>query len=253
MPSRPAATAPTTRSPASTAAAGRARDLAGDRLQPVALDQHRLAVRRNGDALPRSADAKAEGLTGAAQGRKWSARSKRFKRMIAYCRSAAAPLERIRRARQDDAERLGHPCRRARHRHRPAAAGAEACWTRCALPAPRAMRAPLTAAELELMNLTGDGNGIDMVTMPQALRAQRADGEFLPAAGLRAQSGGAAHRRGGGAHRRDRGQDDKRRKIAGRSRHGGGVLAPHLITTDGSHSDSAGMKVTSISTANITP
>ena len=26
--------------------------------------------------------------------------------------------------------------------------------------------APLTAAELEMMNLTGDGNGIDMVTMP---------------------------------------------------------------------------------------
>lgn len=30
--------------------------------------------------------------------------------------------------------------------------------------------APLTAPELELMNLTGDGNGIDMVLMPQALR-----------------------------------------------------------------------------------
>lgn len=29
---------------------------------------------------------------------------------------------------------------------------------------------PLSAAELELMNLTGDGNGIDMVTMPQAFR-----------------------------------------------------------------------------------
>jgi hypothetical protein len=30
--------------------------------------------------------------------------------------------------------------------------------------------APLTAAELEMMNLTGDGNGYDMVTMPKALR-----------------------------------------------------------------------------------
>lgn len=30
--------------------------------------------------------------------------------------------------------------------------------------------APLTAAELEMMNLTGDGNGFDMVSMPQALR-----------------------------------------------------------------------------------
>jgi hypothetical protein len=29
---------------------------------------------------------------------------------------------------------------------------------------------PLTAAELEMMNLTGDGTGLDMVTMPQALR-----------------------------------------------------------------------------------
>jgi hypothetical protein len=30
--------------------------------------------------------------------------------------------------------------------------------------------APLTAAELEMMNLTGDGNGFDMVSMPQSLR-----------------------------------------------------------------------------------
>ncbi len=30
--------------------------------------------------------------------------------------------------------------------------------------------APLSAAELEMMNLTGDGNGFDMVTMPQAMR-----------------------------------------------------------------------------------
>jgi hypothetical protein len=30
--------------------------------------------------------------------------------------------------------------------------------------------APLSAAELELMNLTGDGNGFDMLTMPPALR-----------------------------------------------------------------------------------
>ena len=43
--------------------------------------------------------------------------------------------------------------------------------------------APLTAAELELMNLTGDGNGIDMVTMPQALR------ERVPTANFFQQSG----------------------------------------------------------------
>jgi len=43
--------------------------------------------------------------------------------------------------------------------------------------------APLRAAELELMNLTGDGNGIDMVTMPQALR------ERVPTANFFQQSG----------------------------------------------------------------
>src|ERR1700680_4218685 len=30
--------------------------------------------------------------------------------------------------------------------------------------------AALSAAELEMMNLTGDGNGFDMVTMPMAIR-----------------------------------------------------------------------------------
>ena len=43
--------------------------------------------------------------------------------------------------------------------------------------------APLSAAELELMNLTGDGNGIDMVMMPQALR------DRVPTANFFQQSG----------------------------------------------------------------
>ncbi|HWU26475.1 MAG TPA: hypothetical protein VN154_08745, partial [Rhizomicrobium sp.] len=38
---------------------------------------------------------------------------------------------------------------------------------------------PLTAAELELMNLTGDGNGLDMVTMPQALRTRVPTANFF--------------------------------------------------------------------------
>jgi hypothetical protein len=38
---------------------------------------------------------------------------------------------------------------------------------------------PLSAAELELMNLTGDGNGFDMVTMPQALRARVPTANFF--------------------------------------------------------------------------
>jgi hypothetical protein len=42
---------------------------------------------------------------------------------------------------------------------------------------------PLSAAELEMMNLTGDGTGLDMVTMPQAMR------EVVPTANF-FQSGG---------------------------------------------------------------
>jgi hypothetical protein len=38
---------------------------------------------------------------------------------------------------------------------------------------------PLYAAELELMNLTGDGNGIDMVMMPQAFRAKVPTANFF--------------------------------------------------------------------------
>lgn len=38
---------------------------------------------------------------------------------------------------------------------------------------------PLSAAELELMNFTGDGNGIDMVSMPQALRERVPTANFF--------------------------------------------------------------------------
>ncbi len=40
-------------------------------------------------------------------------------------------------------------------------------------------KAPLTAAELELMNFTGDGNGIDMVMMPPQLRQQVPTSNFF--------------------------------------------------------------------------
>jgi hypothetical protein len=39
--------------------------------------------------------------------------------------------------------------------------------------------APLSAAELELMNLTGDGNGIDLVTMPRELRERVPTANFF--------------------------------------------------------------------------
>jgi hypothetical protein len=40
-------------------------------------------------------------------------------------------------------------------------------------------KAPLTAGELELMNLTGDGNGLDMVMMPPELRQRVPTSNFF--------------------------------------------------------------------------
>ena len=44
-------------------------------------------------------------------------------------------------------------------------------------------KTPLTAVELELMNFTGDGNGIDMVLMPQELREQVPTANFFQRGG----------------------------------------------------------------------
>ncbi len=46
----------------------------------------------------------------------------------------------------------------------------------------------LTAAELEMMNLTGDGNGFDMVTMPQVLRDKVPTANFFQPNGYAANS-----------------------------------------------------------------
>ena len=43
----------------------------------------------------------------------------------------------------------------------------------------KGLSATLTAAELEMMNLTGDGNGFDIVSMPQALRPQIPTSNFF--------------------------------------------------------------------------
>jgi hypothetical protein len=43
--------------------------------------------------------------------------------------------------------------------------------------------APLTAAELEMMNLTGDGNGLDMVAMPPQMRARVPTSNFFQRGG----------------------------------------------------------------------
>jgi hypothetical protein len=42
---------------------------------------------------------------------------------------------------------------------------------------------PLTAAELEMMNLTGDGNGFDIVTLPPAMRARVPTSNFFTQSG----------------------------------------------------------------------
>ena len=43
----------------------------------------------------------------------------------------------------------------------------------------------LTAAELEMMNLTGDGNGFDMITMPRAWRDQVPTANFFQKSGYK--------------------------------------------------------------------
>jgi hypothetical protein len=54
--------------------------------------------------------------------------------------------------------------------------------------------ARLTAAELEMMNLTGDGNGIDLVTMPQSLRERVPTSNFFQRGGY--ERNGIARRTG---------------------------------------------------------
>src|ERR1700732_4041411 len=52
---------------------------------------------------------------------------------------------------------------------------------------------PLTAAELEMMNLSGDGTGLDMVTMPQALREQVPTANFFQRSGYERNPGPIRH------------------------------------------------------------
>ena len=47
----------------------------------------------------------------------------------------------------------------------------------------KGVKRPLTAAELEMMNLTGDGNGFDMVTMPDDIRAKVPTSNFFQRGG----------------------------------------------------------------------
>jgi hypothetical protein len=52
---------------------------------------------------------------------------------------------------------------------------------------------PLSAAELEMMNLTGDGTGLDMVTMPLAMREQVPTSNFFQRSGYERNSVAIRH------------------------------------------------------------
>ena len=47
----------------------------------------------------------------------------------------------------------------------------------------RGYRGRLTAAELQMLNLMGDGSGFDVITMPQAMRAQVPTSNFFQRGG----------------------------------------------------------------------
>jgi hypothetical protein len=63
---------------------------------------------------------------------------------------------------------------------------------------------PLSAAELEMMNLTGDGTGLDMVTMPQAMREQVPTSNFFQRGGYERNPVAIRHNTGGEAAGGDR-------------------------------------------------
>ena len=52
----------------------------------------------------------------------------------------------------------------------------------------RGYRDPLTAAELQMMNLTGDGSGLDIITMPQAMRERVPTANFFQRRGYERNS-----------------------------------------------------------------
>ncbi len=83
---------------------------------------------------------------------------------------------------------------------------------------------PLTAAELEMMNLTGDGTGLDMVTMPQAMREQVPTANFFQRSRLRAQPGRDPPQHGGEAARRHQRADGRQQQQTRRQGIGRRVL-----------------------------
>ncbi len=75
---------------------------------------------------------------------------------------------------------------------------------------------PLSAAALEMMNLTGDGNGFDMVTMPMEWRDKVPTANFFQRQRLHGQSRCAEKQRRRQAHGGDRCANGQRSEKAGR-------------------------------------
>ena len=84
---------------------------------------------------------------------------------------------------------------------------------------------PLTAAELEMMNLTGDGTGLDMVTMPQAMREQVPTSNFFQRGGYERNPVAIRHNTVAKLLAVTDARMDSNSNKPGRQGSGGGVLA----------------------------
>ena len=83
----------------------------------------------------------------------------------------------------------------------------------------------LTAAELEMMNLTGDSTGLDMVTMPQAMREQVPTSNFFQRSGYERNPVAIRHNTVAKLLEVTDCQDGQQQPFAGREGTGGGVLS----------------------------
>ena len=99
----------------------------------------------------------------------------------------AVRMGRARQARQGHMGRRRHPRHRGGPRSRPLLQ-TQKLFDSVAFVRSKGHEATLTASELALMNLTGDGNGLDLVTMPKEMRAQVPTSNFFQEGGYNRNS-----------------------------------------------------------------
>jgi hypothetical protein len=159
---------------------GLARDLDRDRLQPVAHHQQRRADGRTGPRIRQGIDGKGPRPVGPPR-KAMDHKLAVLKKMVAFTRTV--PDE------WSEHEKLANtPQGWAVHAMVLDIDVGPMLQTHKLLTSVIFARAkgynrPLTAAELEMMNLTGDGTGLDMVTMPQAMREQVPTSNFFQRGG----------------------------------------------------------------------